>query len=372
MRSLDLTVVGASFAGLACAQSAARRGLRVRVLEAKPSAGSRLHTTGILVHEAAALVDVPGNFVRPIAGVRLYAPNLKSIDLEAPGYFFQATDLPRLMDWYADQAARAGASVDFDARFDSAHVEDNRVHISQHGLRSRFLVGADGAQSRVAQAFGLGANRSFLIGMEHEYVGIEGVDDRFLHVFIDSELAPGYIAWIVPGVDVLQVGLAATYPGKLDIDGLLERLRTLFDFSRAERVGVRGGLIPVGGRVTPVGRDRVLLVGDAAGVVSPLTAGGIHKALELGAYAGDVIADSVTDGSDPIPRMRAVYPSYAWKRRLRHLAGMQPSNKLINAIFENQSFRLFAQLVFFHHRGLLSREAWRDLRRLAFRRERLR
>ena len=49
----DLIIVGAGFAGLACAQSAVRRGLRTWVLERKPAVGTRVHTTGLLVKEAA-------------------------------------------------------------------------------------------------------------------------------------------------------------------------------------------------------------------------------------------------------------------------------------------------------------------------------
>ena len=72
---MDCTIVGASFAGLACATVLARRGLRVRVLERKLDPGDKLHTTGIIVKEVVdqiALFDhLPAEFVRPVPGVRL-------------------------------------------------------------------------------------------------------------------------------------------------------------------------------------------------------------------------------------------------------------------------------------------------------------
>ena len=71
-----------------------------------------------------------------------------------------------------------------------------------------FLVGCDGARSRVAESFGLGRNREFLSGVELEFEGVRDLDDDCLHVFIDTKLAPGYIAWVVPGVGITQVGLA--------------------------------------------------------------------------------------------------------------------------------------------------------------------
>ena len=86
----DLVVVGASFAGLACARAAAKAGLRVVLLEKKAAAGDKLHTTGIIVKDAVDseswLRSVPPSLVRRIDGVRLYAPNLHSVDLHAPGY----------------------------------------------------------------------------------------------------------------------------------------------------------------------------------------------------------------------------------------------------------------------------------------------
>ncbi|MGH7463144.1 MAG: NAD(P)/FAD-dependent oxidoreductase, partial [Longimicrobiales bacterium] len=95
---MDCAVVGASFAGLACATALARAGVRVTVLEKKSDPGEKLHTTGIIVKDAVdqvALLDaLPTGLVRRIHGVRLYAPNLRHVDLAAPGYFFLATDTP--------------------------------------------------------------------------------------------------------------------------------------------------------------------------------------------------------------------------------------------------------------------------------------
>src|SRR5262245_64079243 len=110
-RQSDCVVVGASFAGLACATTLARAGLRVIVLERKADVGEKLHTTGIIVKDAIdqiALLDgLPPSIVRRVEGVRLYAPNLRHVDLAAPGYYFLATDTPSLMRWLADHAVKA-------------------------------------------------------------------------------------------------------------------------------------------------------------------------------------------------------------------------------------------------------------------------
>src|SRR5882672_10364620 len=78
----DCVVVGASFAGLACALALARRGARVTVLEKKADSGTKLHTTGIIVKDAidqiALLDNLPVALTRKIHGVRLYSPIFSS------------------------------------------------------------------------------------------------------------------------------------------------------------------------------------------------------------------------------------------------------------------------------------------------------
>ncbi|HDS1136557.1 TPA: FAD-dependent oxidoreductase, partial [Stenotrophomonas maltophilia] len=102
----DVVIAGASFAGAACALAAAQYGLRVCVLERKADPGERLHTTGIVVKEAMEqtwLGRMPGHLLQRVANVRLYAPNLRSVVLAAPGYYFLTTDTPNLMRWLASE-----------------------------------------------------------------------------------------------------------------------------------------------------------------------------------------------------------------------------------------------------------------------------
>jgi flavin-dependent dehydrogenase len=346
----DLAIVGGSFAGLACARSAALRGLKVAVLDAKPEPGARIRTTGILVKEASDEFDLPATLMRKICGVRLYAPDDRALDLSAPGYFFQATDMAGLMRWMAEEAERAGATLMYGRKFESG-VEHARG-VTLGDVEAGFLIGADGARSRVAEAFRLDRNRNFIAGVEIECETLAAVDDRFLHCFADSRIAPGYIAWMVPGLGVTQIGIAASRPHRPDLGGLLQRLGRRFDMRDLRIVARRSGLIPSGGVLKRLGCNRVLLVGDAAGMVSPVTGGGIHTALHFGRRAAVMVADYLGDrGPHPVAAMAREAPRYRARLVLRRLLDLAPPNTLINATLMTAPMRRLAQLLYFHRSG---------------------
>ncbi|MEM9122626.1 MAG: FAD-dependent monooxygenase, partial [Pseudomonadota bacterium] len=343
----------ASFAGLVCARTAALRGLKVAVLEAKQRPGARIHTTGILVKEATEAVDIPARFTRKIRGVRLYTPRGRSLDLHAPGYFFQATDTAGLLDWLGWEAQAAGADLFCRCRFEGAERDGEGVRVSPLGITGRYLVGADGARSRVAEAFGLGTNRDWLVGMEAECHPSEDLDPRFLHCLIDSQLAPGYLAWAVPGLGVTQVGLATRRTDKPDLAAVAARFGDLTGLTCDPVLGRRSGRIPCGGLVSPFATQGVCLTGDAAGLVSPLTGGGIRLAFHFGRRMAQVVGDYLEDrGPDPGRVMAQEYPRFRTKVWMRKALSLAPPNGVIEALFALPPMRRLAASVYFHRRGV--------------------
>ncbi|TZF80667.1 NAD(P)/FAD-dependent oxidoreductase, partial [Cognatilysobacter lacus] len=257
----DVVIVGASFAGAACAIAAAQRGLRVVVLERKRDPGEKLHTTGIIVKEAAEqtlLNRLPSSMTRRVEEVRLYAPSLKQVALAAPGYYFLTTDTPAVMRWLAEQLRAHRVDLRLGVSFTDAHPCDDGWHVAGVGT-TRYLVGADGARSRVAQRCQLGRVRDFLYGVEYDFPGARLARPDALHCFISKRYAPGYIGWIAQSPTGVQAGLAlrhdASKPRVPDIDGFLMRVGEAGGLPRLLKPGrTRAGLIPCSGPVAGMTR----------------------------------------------------------------------------------------------------------------------
>jgi flavin-dependent dehydrogenase len=112
-------------------------------------------------------------------------------------------------------------------------------------------------------------------------------------------------------------------------------------------------MIPCGGVVHPVATNRALLVGDAAGMVSPVTAGGIHTALKHGLAAGHAITDFLSGKrEDPSGWFVESYPTFRTKQLLRFLFDHFQSDLLFNLLLGTRPMRRAASVVYFHHKGI--------------------
>jgi digeranylgeranylglycerophospholipid reductase len=369
----DLVVVGAGFAGAACALAAAQYGLRVCVLERKPDPGTRLHTTGILVKEVVEqtwLQRIPEALVKRVEQVRLYAPNLRSVRLAAPGYYFMTTDTPNLLRWLAGQLQQHGVALRLGQSFTHAHPLPAGV-VTRHACpqetvtgwnipgvgTTRYLVGADGATSRVAQRTGLGRVQDFLYGVEQEFDGATLPEGGALHCFASRRFAPGYIGWAAQNPTGVQVGLAVRHDPAAarqpEMDRFLRHVGDVIGLPLAAVDATRAGLIPCGPVRGAIASPGVILTGDAAGVVSPLSAGGIHTSWRHGWTVGDAIALHVR-GRGPAPEggATAAVPTFRRKRALRWAMDHLQLDWPLDLLLQSRLVRRAAEQVYFHRRGL--------------------
>ena len=129
----------------------------------------------------------------------------------------------------------------------------------------------------------------------------------------------------------------------------------MHDVREVAPTAVPAGLIPCGGVVSPVANDRVLLVGDSAGMVSPVTAGGIHTALKHGLAAGHAI-DGFLHGKceDPSTWFVSSDPTVRSKRLLRKLFYSFQSDLILYLMLGTKPMRTAASLVYFHRKGVFN------------------
>lgn len=356
----DLVIVGASFAGAACALAAAQYGLRICVLERKADPGARLHTTGILVKEVVEqtwLKRIPAELLQRVEQVRLYAPNLLSVRLAAPGYYFMTTDTPNLMRWLADELRASGVDLRLQHSFTQARRQGDSWQVDGVG-RTRYLVGADGASSRVAQRTGLGRVRDTLYGVEHEFAGVQLAEPGALHCFASKRFAPGYIGWAAQNPTGIQIGLALRHDPQHarqpDLQGFLSHIRDAVGLpADAPPSATRAGLVPCGlpdGSITAPG---LMLTGDAAGIVSPLSAGGIHSSWRHGWTVGDAVGLHLRgNGPAPEPVAARAAPTFRRKRLLRWAMDTLQMDWPVNALLHSGVTRRVAEQIYFHRRGM--------------------
>lgn len=324
VESADVLVVGAGLAGLHTATLLARRGHDVLLAERRPTLAGAIRTTGIFVRRTLDDFPLPpGCLGPPIRRVVLYPPGLRRpVTLDSDRDEYRVGDMGPLYVAAARAAADAGVRLAMGTRYagrgdDGSCLLDGRDGPTR--VRARFVVGADGARSRVARDLGLDRNDRLIVGAEEVFAVPGNGEPPAFHCVLDPSLAPGYLAWVVNDGRHAHVGVAGyadRYP-----DGMrraLERFAVsapgLPGADRPAEVEKRGGPIPVGGLLRRIGGPEGLLVGDAAGAVSPLTAGGLDPCLRLSELAADVLDDALRAGT---PDALAAYDGAALRARFR-------------------------------------------------------
>ncbi|MFD5828519.1 FAD-dependent oxidoreductase [Lentzea sp. NPDC060358] len=286
MDTVDVLVVGAGLAGLNTARLLAGAGLDVAVCERRTTLETGIRTTGIFVRRTLTDYDLP-HLGPAVRRVLLYPPSHRDpVELLSTRDEFRVGDMAGIYARAVQDAERAGAQVSLNAGYPAK------------ATRARFTIGADGARSTVARRLGLDVNRRLITGIEEVYPVRTGSTPTF-HCVVDPRLAPGYIAWVVDDGEHAHVGLA----GRADrftapLPQLLHRFRD--SFPTPEPTGPvqrRGGPIPVGGLLRRIISPQGLLVGDAAGAVSPLTAGGLDPCLRMSELAASVTFDYLRSGN---------------------------------------------------------------------------
>ncbi len=363
MKAYDVVVIGAGLAGLQCARLLGRRGLNALLVDRKESLQQSVHTTGIFVRRTLEDFDLPEDCLGPaVRHVRLYSPARRTLDLESSHDEFRVGRMGALYQRLLNECRALGVDWLPGTRYVNHSEHDNEVLIQlaagdgSSWIRSRFLVGGDGANSRVAKDLRLAVNREWIVGVEDVFSGVPLEGPPRLHCFLDPRLAPGYLAWVVHDGEQVHVGVGG-YPSRFDPLAALGEFRAslagIVDLRHAQMVERRGGRIPVGGVLPRLANQRGLLIGDAAGAVSPLTAGGLDPCMRLSGFAAKVIGDYLVSNDENLlasysgELFRARFVSRLWMRRIAANIDHPVLAELACATLRLPFFRAFARHVFF-------------------------
>ena len=327
---VDVLVVGAGPSGASAAYWLATLGHQVVVVDKKrfpreKTCGDGLTPRAVRQLHDMGLADQLGEFQR-FDGLRSIAHGI-TLELAWPDH----PDFPRygyvvrrneLDDMVAQRAVKAGATLLAateateplieNGLVTGAMVHDNDVGTT-HALRARYVIVADGANSRFGRALGTARNRTYPLGMAiRGYFTSPLHDDPWIESHLDlrdrdGNHLPGY-GWIFPvgdGTVNVGVGLLSTFTGWKNVN--TTHLMDAFCATAPPRWGISpktatgpptGGRLPTGGSVTPRVGSRYLVVGDAAGSVNPFNGEGISLAYETGRLAADAVDLALLTGDD--------------------------------------------------------------------------
>ncbi|MBG0791798.1 MAG: geranylgeranyl reductase family protein [Desulfovibrionaceae bacterium] len=333
----DAIICGGGPAGSSAALSLARHGRSALVLDRARFPRTKL-CGGLLTWKSTRLLAThfgltPDdliragvvNFVSDRFAIHTFSRTLAKGMLPFPFHFADRAGLDALL---LDRAAEAGAVIEQATRVTGCDPKTGEVRCADgRRFRGRYVIGADGANSRVRAAIPT-VDRERMHRYMAPAIEIALPPEDFPRPVDFPELYVGFLeagyGWVFPNRDRVVLGICGLRRNKNDFSALFDEFLAFLGVDPGAVTDRKGHLLPYGNYLSNPAFGRTLLAGDAGGFVEPLFGEGIFYALCTGRYAGEAVADGVKTGTDPGPAYAArlgryVLPELAASDRLRWL-----------------------------------------------------
>ncbi len=283
----QVVIVGAGPVGGRLATELASRGISTLMLEEHAEIGRPFQCAGLVNPPAMNMVNLHDTILQSVDGALMHSPSGIMLPVGKDGRVRTHVVCRKRFDQgVVAQAMDAGAHLWLKSKPIDASVTADGVivKVEREGeiidLTCGLLVGADGAHSWTRRHFRMGRPKEMMIGFQADVSGLTG-KDNWLEMYTGKDFAPGFFAWVIPtGNNTHRVGMWAR-PQDLDGRSVEECYESLIShdlwkkrFAGMNEIARYCGPVPCGTIRKPF-KDRVMVIGDAAGMAKPTTGGGI-------------------------------------------------------------------------------------------------
>jgi geranylgeranyl reductase family protein len=292
----DVAIIGGGPAGLRIAHGCASAGLDTLVIEEHPCIGWPVQCAGVISPRTADMAGLPERYVlNRLRGAEIIGPSVR-LEFDAPDVRALVIDRKSLDRHLARRAIRAGADIVLRKRgsLSGRFVRLDPGHIV---VEAEVVVGADGPASSVRRAAGIRPPGIMASALQAQVADWTGPDERVV-ILLDQHIAPGFFAWAIPVVDGARIGCACLLQpsSRPDLRAVMDRFRELGYLRSRSTLSLTGGLIPLT-QVKTLCMGNVILAGDAAGQVKPVSGGGVYPLMVAADLAAEVIISHIADGT---------------------------------------------------------------------------
>jgi len=304
-------IVGAGPSGSYLGHLLAEKGFSVKILEEHREVGKPVECTG-LVSERVFRMARSRSKVNSVSGANVFFPNGKSIHI-AKGEKTIVMDRDQFDKDVAAMAIGSGSDFSVHAKAISARTSlgESLVTYREDGekkeIKARVVIGADGINSLVRRDL-FSSRPGRIISCYQVDSAAELEDQDSVNVYVGSDSSSGFFGWATPSGKITRIGV-----GSYHSPAYKYFLRINQNFGKDKIIGINGGSIPVK-YLKRTYTDRALLVGDAAGIVKPLSGGGIYTGMVSSTHAASAI-EAAFDAENFSARQLSAYQK-AWKRDL--------------------------------------------------------